>query len=65
MAEYELEVDDTVLVAVDPDWMGHGLHQLGDEVAWSLRAEQAYVLPPSGADEAPAPIDPDAAEAVE
>jgi iron(III) transport system ATP-binding protein len=62
MAEYEIEVGESVLLAVDPDWMGHGLHALGDEVAWSLRAEQAYVLPPGGAHEAPAPIDPDAAE---
>jgi iron(III) transport system ATP-binding protein len=62
MAEYELDVDGALLLALDPDWMGHGLHQLGDEVAWSLRPEQAYALPPGGAEEAPAPIDPDAAE---
>ena len=37
MAEYELEVGDTVLLAVDPDWMAHGLHGPGDEVAWSLQ----------------------------
>jgi iron(III) transport system ATP-binding protein len=62
MAEYELEVGDEVLVAVDPDWMGHGLHELGEEVALSLRPERAYALPPGGAEEAPAPIDPEAAE---
>ena len=59
MAEYELAVGDAVLLAVDADWMGRGLHDLGDEVAWSLRAEQAYALPPS-ADDVPAPEDPEA-----
>ena len=58
MAEYELAVGDAVLLAVDADWMGRGLHDLGDEVAWSLRAEQAYALPPS-ADDVPAPEDPE------
>ena len=62
LAEYELEVDGLVLLAADPDWMGRGLHQPGDEVAWSMRPEQAYVLPPGGADEELAPIDPEAAE---
>jgi iron(III) transport system ATP-binding protein len=65
VAEYELDVGDTVLLAVDSDWMGHGLRGVGEEVAWSVRAEQAYVLPPGGADEAPAPIDPGAAAPVD
>ena len=65
LAEYELEAGERTLVAVDPDWMRHGLHALGEDVAWSLRPEQAYVLPPSGADEAPAPIDPEAVEPTE
>jgi iron(III) transport system ATP-binding protein len=60
LAEYELDVDGAMLLAADPDWMGRGLHQPGDEVAWSMRPEQAYVLPPGGADEELAPIDPDA-----
>jgi iron(III) transport system ATP-binding protein len=60
MAEYELAIQDAVLLAVDADWMGRGLHDVGDEVTWSLRAEQAYALPPS-ADDQPAPADPDAA----
>ena len=45
MAEYELEVGSQTLLAVDPDWMGSGLHEPGEEIAWSLRPEQAYVIP--------------------
>ena len=45
MAEYELEVGSQTLLAVDPDWMGGGLHEPGEEVAWALRPEQAYVIP--------------------
>ena len=60
IAEYELEVGDAVLAAADPDWMGRGLHEVGEDVGWSLRADQAYALPPGGADEALAPIDPEA-----
>ena len=47
LVEYELLVGDDVLLAVDPDWMGQGLHQPGDEIAWSVRPEQAYALPPA------------------
>ncbi|MGH2395089.1 MAG: ABC transporter ATP-binding protein, partial [Candidatus Limnocylindria bacterium] len=61
LVEYELMLGDEVLLAVDPDWMGKSLHQPGDEVAWSLRPEQAYALPPSAADET-APEDPEAAQ---
>ena len=57
MAEYELEVGSDVLLALDPDWMGRGLHQAGESVAWSLRPDQAYVLPAGGTDEV-APEDP-------
>jgi iron(III) transport system ATP-binding protein len=53
MAEYELEAGGQMLAAVDPDWMGRGLHDPGEEVAWSLRAEQAYVLPPGTSEELP------------
>ena len=35
-----------VILAVDPDWMGHGLHEVGEEVACAIGPEQAYVLPP-------------------
>jgi hypothetical protein len=45
---------------VDPDWMVSGLHDPGEEVTWSLRPEQAYVLPPSAAAEAVPPEDPEA-----
>ena len=48
MAEYELEVDSQTLLAVDPDWMGGGLHEPGEEVAWTLQPEQAYALPADG-----------------
>jgi iron(III) transport system ATP-binding protein len=62
MAEYEVEVGDEVLLVVDPEWMGRGLHELGDEVSWSVRPEQAYALPPEGTEQALAPIDPEAVE---
>jgi iron(III) transport system ATP-binding protein len=52
--------DGLVLQAVDPDWMVSGLHDPGEEVTWSLRPEQAYVLPPSVAGEPAAPEDPEA-----
>ena len=60
LAEYELAADDQVLLAADPDWMGHGLHSVGEEVTWSLQPEQAYALPPRPADVL-APEDPEAA----
>ena len=60
LAEYEIEVNGSVLLAADPDWMGRGLHEPGESVAWSMRPEQAYVLPPSGASEELAPLDPEA-----
>ena len=60
LAEYEIEVDGSMLLAADPDWMGRGLHEPGESVAWSMRPEQAYVLPPSGASEELAPLDPEA-----
>ena len=59
IAEYELVVGDHVLLAADPDWMGCGLHQPGEDVTWTLQPEQAYALPPAPGDE-PAPEDPDA-----
>ncbi|MEO8509874.1 MAG: ABC transporter ATP-binding protein [Chloroflexota bacterium] len=48
LVEYELLVGEQVLLAVDPDWLTSGLHEPGEEIAWSVRAEQAYVLPPEG-----------------
>jgi hypothetical protein len=62
MAEYEVEVGDEVLLVVDPEWMGRGLHELGEEVAWSPRPEQAYALSPDGTEQALAPIDPQAVQ---
>jgi len=59
LAEYELSIGDQVLLAVDPDWMGGGLHGVGEEVACSVRADQAYMLPPNAPAEV-APEDPDA-----
>ena len=60
LAEYEIELGDDVLLVVDPDWMERGLHELGEEVSWSVRPEQAYALPPDGTAQALAPIDPEA-----
>ncbi|MBA3587720.1 MAG: ABC transporter ATP-binding protein, partial [Chloroflexi bacterium] len=60
LVEYELAVGDHVLAAVDAEWMGHGLHEPGEEVSWSLHPEQAYALPPEEAG-TPIPDDPDAA----
>ena len=60
LVEYELAMGSEVVLAVDPDWMGHGLHEVGEEVACSFRPEQAYALPPGTPDEV-APEDPEAA----
>jgi iron(III) transport system ATP-binding protein len=45
--EYELELADGQdnMLAVDAEWMSHGLHQPGDEIAWALFPERAYALP--------------------
>jgi iron(III) transport system ATP-binding protein len=45
--EYELELGagQANVLAVDGEWMSHGLHQPGDEIAWSLVPERAYALP--------------------
>ena len=59
LVEYELEAGENSVIAVDPDWMGSGLQEVGTEVAWSLRPDQAYLLPPAALDET-APVDPDA-----
>jgi hypothetical protein len=59
LVEYELAAGEDSVIAVDPDWMGTGLHEVGKEVAWSLRPDQAYLLPPAALDET-APVDPDA-----
>jgi iron(III) transport system ATP-binding protein len=44
--EYELAAGDQTLLAVDPDWMGRGLHAPGEEVVWSLIPTHAFALPP-------------------
>jgi iron(III) transport system ATP-binding protein len=59
LVEYELALGDEVVMAVDPEWMGHGLHPEGEEVEVSLSPEQAYLLPPDTTGEV-APIDPEA-----
>jgi iron(III) transport system ATP-binding protein len=59
LVEYELLMGNAVVLAVDPDWMGHGLHAVGEEVACSIRPEQAYALPPGQPTEVAAE-DPDA-----
>ncbi len=46
LVEYELAVGDQVLLAVDSDWMSHGLHAVGDEIDWSFIPEHTYALPP-------------------
>ncbi len=55
-AEYELELgggQDNML-AVDGDWMSHGIHAPGEEIAWALIPERAYALPAGAEHEAPA-----------
>ncbi len=59
LVEYELDLGGQVVLAVDPDWMGHGLHAAGEEVAVALSPEQAYVLAP-GASEDVVPVDENA-----
>jgi len=46
--EYELELADGQdnMLAVDAEWMSHGLHQPGDDIAWALFPERTYALPP-------------------
>jgi hypothetical protein len=45
--EYELDLgegqDD--MLAVDGEWMSHGIHQPGEDIAWALVPERAYALP--------------------
>ena len=45
--EYELELSDGQdnMLAVDAEWMSHGLHQPGDDLAWALFPERTYALP--------------------
>ena len=55
--EYELELGDGQenLLAVDGDWMSHGLHAPGDEIAWAVIPERAYALPPAPEGAPPGP----------
>ena len=52
--EYELELGDGQdnMLAVDAEWMSHGLHQPGDDIAWALFPERAYALPAGAEHEA-------------
>jgi hypothetical protein len=45
--EYELEVTSgqETMLAVDGEWMSHGIHQPGEDIAWTLVPERAYALP--------------------
>jgi iron(III) transport system ATP-binding protein len=45
--EYELEIGSgqSNLLAIDSEWMSHGLHQPGDEIAWAIVPERCYALP--------------------
>jgi len=46
-AEYELELGDGQenMLAVDGDWMSHGIQAPGEDISWSLIPERAYALP--------------------
>jgi iron(III) transport system ATP-binding protein len=48
--EYELELGEgqANMLAVDGDWMSHGIHQPGEEIAWELAPDRAYALPVEG-----------------
>ncbi len=45
--EYELELGEGQenMLAVDGEWMSHGLHAPGEDIAWTLVPERAYALP--------------------
>lgn len=45
--EYELELADGQenMLAVDGEWMSHGIHRPGEIIAWTLVPERAYALP--------------------
>jgi iron(III) transport system ATP-binding protein len=45
--EYELDLGDGQenMLAVDGEWMSHGIHSPGETIAWSLVPERAYALP--------------------
>ena len=45
--EYELALSSgqETMLAVDGEWMSHGIHQPGEDVAWTLVPERAYALP--------------------
>ena len=52
--EYELDLGDGQenMLAVDGEWMTHGIHSPGEIIEWSLVPERAYALPPGAEDEA-------------
>jgi iron(III) transport system ATP-binding protein len=45
--EYEMELGDgqANMLAVDGEWMSHGIHAPGQDIAWTLVPERAYALP--------------------
>ena len=52
--EYELDLGggQENMLAVDGEWMSHGIHAPGEEIAWSLFPERAYALPAGAEHEA-------------
>jgi hypothetical protein len=54
--EYELELGDRQanMLAVDGEWMTHGIHSPGEDIAWTLAPERAYALPAGAEHETPA-----------
>ena len=50
--EYELELADGQenMLAVDGEWMSHGIHLPGEDIAWTLVPERAYALPANPSD---------------
>jgi iron(III) transport system ATP-binding protein len=54
--EYELELVDGQenMLAVDGEWMSHGIHSPGEDIAWTLVPERAYALPANPLEAPPA-----------
>ena len=52
--EYEMELGDgqANMLAVDGEWMSHGIHAPGQDIAWTLVPERAYALPAGAEHEA-------------
>ena len=58
--EYELELGDGQenMLAVDGEWMSHGLHKPGEDISWMLVPDRAYALPTGPKTLGPAPQEP-------